>query len=143
MHEDRILGVAPEGKAAVKLEYRRPGPGEKAELDHAIAHTSGVELAQAMVDATFNVDDRHWLEQRMLGLLHHQDPGIRSAAATCLGHVATFFGEADVEVVVPALEELMQDPRTRGYAQTALEDIAQLTNPQTGDAEESGATPET
>jgi len=41
----------------------------------------------------------------------------------CLGHVARIHGQLDVQKCVPAIRELLDDARTRGKAEDALEDI--------------------
>jgi len=107
----------------MSMEYRPPGAGGKPELITAIERNVYESLCDAMVDAVFNVDDWQWLQTRYLGLIHHTDWRIRALAATCLGHVATFFDRLDVDVVVPELERLKGDPRTRSYAETALDDV--------------------
>lgn len=105
------------------LEYREPSPGSRDDLLEAIATTSGLELAEAMVSAAFYIDDGEWLQARFLELLESPDPGIRAAAATCLGHVARIHRRLDVAVVRPRVEKLLGNPRTAGFAQTALDDI--------------------
>jgi hypothetical protein len=48
---------------------------------------------------------------------------------TALGHLARIHGEADLEKVLPLLEELTRDPVIGGRAEDALGDIRMFTKP--------------
>ncbi|GAA4693096.1 HEAT repeat domain-containing protein [Promicromonospora umidemergens] len=105
------------------MEYREPGAGGREELLEAIEKDDAQELCGAMIAAAFNVDDWKWLQEEFVSLLQHPNANVRAIAATSLGHVARVHGQLDTARVLPLLEELRQHQKTRGFAETALEDI--------------------
>lgn len=105
------------------MEYREPGTGGREELLEAIQKDDSRELCEAMIAAAFNVDDWEWLQEVLISLVHHADANVRAIAATSLGHVARIHGRLDTKRVLPVLEELRQHQKTRGFAETAIEDI--------------------
>ena len=105
------------------MEYREPGAGGREELLEAVAKDDAQELCEAMIAAAFNVDDWKWLQEEFISLLQHPNANVRAIAATSLGHVARIHGRLDTARVLPLLEELKQHQKTRGFAETALEDI--------------------
>lgn len=113
----------PQVKDSMTMEYRDPGTGGRGELLAAIDKNEARELCEAMIAAALNVDDWEWLQNQFVELLHHPDLNVRAIAATSLGHVARVHGHLDVERVRPLLEALRQHHKTRGFADTALEDI--------------------
>lgn len=111
------------------MEYRDPGTGGREELLAAIEKDDAQELCEAMIAAALNVDDWEWLQDEFVERLHHPDINVRAIAATSLGHVARIHGRLDVARVRPLLEELRQHQKTRGFADTALEDIEMFARP--------------
>ena len=111
------------------LDYCDPGTGGRVALHLAIQKDDARELCGAMIAAALNVDDWEWLQDELVELLHHPDLNVRAIAATSLGHVARIHGRLDVARVRPLLEELRQHQKTRGFADTALEDIEMFARP--------------
>jgi hypothetical protein len=56
-------------------------------------------------------------------LLEHQDPWVRGAAAIAAGHVARIHRMLTRDPIIPLIETLRSDARTKGKAQDALDDI--------------------
>lgn len=79
----------------------------------------------ALLRLSLHDSDPKWLEVTVLPYLRHEHHWVRGVAAMCLGHVARLHGDLNLEVVVPAISDLLNDPvrETRGKAEDALEDI--------------------
>lgn len=105
------------------MTYRAAGSGGRAELEQAVAAGEALAICEAMVAVAFNDDDWQWAQTRFVGLSEHPHSSVRALAATCLGHVARIHNRIDRDVVLPVLDRLFADPATRGYAETAREDV--------------------
>lgn len=82
------------------------------------------DLCAALVGLVFHEPSLPYARDECLRLSREGPPDIRIMAATCLGHLARIHGRLDSEAVLPALRTLLDDPRTRGAAENAIEDIA-------------------
>lgn len=105
------------------MRYSEPVPLSKADAEKIFASSDRDAICEALVALALNAPDWRWVQDRCLALTHHAEWELRAIAATCLGHLARIHGTLDFARVKPRLIELMEDPRTRGYAETAAGDI--------------------
>lgn len=82
-----------------------------------------IRISDALVCLAFHDSDRIWVEQWCFQMTQHADPGVRSTAAICLGHLARIHGTLDLVVAIPLLKTLQEHPATVGQADDALNDI--------------------
>jgi hypothetical protein len=106
------------------MEYREPKQLTKTEAEEVFAAESDLHaLREALVSVALGEEDWRWVQGKCLHFAAHEDPSVRSIAATCLGHVARIHRKLDLDVVMPTLEGLLKDPETEGFAEMALDDI--------------------
>lgn len=106
-----------------ELTYEEPLPLGRMDLQNALDENRFKDAVDALLGLTYHDSDWHWLQTKCLSLLDHHDSGVRGMAALCLGHVATFHHDLNLEVVVPRLREFENDPYAGFRASDALDDI--------------------
>jgi hypothetical protein len=67
--------------------------------------------------------DWRWAQARLVGFLGHQSPLIRSTAVNALGELVLFRGHVDLEVVMPEILKLENDPALAALVKKYLEDL--------------------
>lgn len=103
--------------------YESPKPISDEDAQLALASGDPAQICDALLRLSlFNADWRS-AQSACLRFLKHHDVSVRGVAATCLGHLARLHRILDLELVVPALEALLQDPHIGGRARDALDDI--------------------
>jgi hypothetical protein len=80
-------------------------------------------VSKALIAAALHDPDRIFVETYIEKLLRNDDPWIRGVAAIAAGHVARIHRELNIDRIVPLIRDLLNDPRTSGNAQDALDDI--------------------
>jgi hypothetical protein len=105
------------------VRYEEPRPVSRAELSQALAGKDWERATAAMVSLAFHDGDSRWLTETFLGLLASEADDVRAIAATCLGHVARIHRKIDKARVIPALNNVANEPVVGPYAQNALDDI--------------------
>ena len=105
------------------LIYKEPEPIPRDDASRVFATGSPDEICDALTGVTFHDPDWHWVQDRCLEFLSHENSYVRGLAATCLGHTARIHRAVDQDVVVPALQRLRADPQVGGRAEDALDDI--------------------
>jgi len=86
---------------------------------------SGNETAiiDALLSAAYYEPDWRWVQGICLRFLDHADAGVRSNAATCLGHIARIHKQLDIDLVLPKLLALRGDTAVGPWVEDALADI--------------------
>lgn len=105
------------------MEYREVAQRDRAEIELLLRSPDKTDILDALLSAAYYDSDWRWVQSQCLTLLSHQDSGVRSLAATCLGHVARIHRQLDLDVVLLRLAELKDDPSIGGFVQDALDDI--------------------
>lgn len=105
------------------MRYSEPVPLTKADAEKVFASSDSDAICEALVAVALSDPDWQWTQDRCIEFTHHPEWPLRAIAATCLGHLARIHGTLDFAKVKPRLIELMKDPRTRGYAESAAGDI--------------------
>ncbi len=106
------------------MRYEAPQPINRSEAERIFAGNDEAAICNALVGVAFYDPDWKWVQTLCLKFLETPDTskGVRSLAATCLGHVARIHRIIDLDIVVPLLESLLDDPEM-GTAGDALDDI--------------------
>lgn len=105
-------------------QYEEPRPISREQYERIRAEGTEEDLCAALVDLTYHEPSLAYVRDECLRLIREGSPEVRTVAATCLGHLARIHGRLDSDAVLPALRTLLDDPRTRGAADNAIEDIA-------------------
>lgn len=104
-------------------DYEEPRPITRAQWEQVLVDGTEADLCDALVGLTFHEPGLEYVRDACLHLLHAESWQVRAVAATCLGHLARVHGRLDSSEVLPALRTLLDDPRTRGAAENAIDDI--------------------
>lgn len=106
------------------MKYEKPKQAGRRELELARRSGDDSSIREGLVSLALNEsEDWRWVQAQCIELLEHHDWSVRAVAATCLGHVARIHRKMDLEIVVPALRGMLEDPKVSSYARDALEDI--------------------
>jgi len=106
------------------LIFDNPPVISRAEAEAVFASGQPGLVSRVLVQVSLHDPDWRWVQEVCVRFTDDADLSIRGVAATCLGHLARLHRTIDVDTVLPALERLSQDPKTRGQAEDALDDIA-------------------
>ena len=115
--------MGPSSQDDERMRYAEPVPLTKADAATIFASADRDAICSALVAFALNDPDWRWTQDRCIEFTHHAEWELRAIAATCLGHLARLHGTLDYAKVRPRLIELMKDSRTRGYAESAADDI--------------------
>jgi hypothetical protein len=104
--------------------YKAPQPMDRSEAERIFAGHDESAICNALVSVAFYEPDWKWVQALCLRFLETPgtSKGVRSLAATCLEHLARIHRIIDLDIVVPLLESLRDDPEM-GTAEDALDDI--------------------
>jgi hypothetical protein len=80
-------------------------------------------IATAITSVALYDADRPYVEALIIRFLQDREPWVRGVSAIAAGHVARIHRALSAKQIVPLIEALLDDPRTRGQAQDALDDI--------------------
>ncbi|PUB24358.1 hypothetical protein C8K30_109107 [Promicromonospora sp. AC04] len=81
-------------------------------------------ICEAAIALALTEPDRHWMERQLVELMRDADGSVRSIAALAVGHLARVHGQIDLELVMPVLQDLVEDSEACGNAANALDDIS-------------------
>ena len=110
-----------------KLKYVEIEPRPRQELEKMFASEDENAICDAMYSAAQHEPDWRWTQGELLKLLSHRSLLVRSGALIALGEVATFRGNIDVEIVLPAIYKLADDPALGPFVEDCVEDIRRCT----------------
>lgn len=105
------------------LIYHEPLSITKKEALDIFSQSNLNLIKDALVSIAFYEQDWQWSQNICLGFLDHSDDEIRGIATTCLGHIVRIHGNLDRDLVVNALERLLNDEAISGQIEDALSDI--------------------
>lgn len=111
--------------SADELKYEPVEPRTREELVRMFDSGDGACIAAALYSAAYHDSDWRWVQSQCLSYLTHPDLRVRWAAATCLGDLSVFHHKLDLELVVPALQQMMDDPTIRSTVSDSLDQIYQ------------------
>jgi HEAT repeat protein len=114
------------------MKYSEPPPITLAEAEAALSSGDSDRICRSLVAFALHHQDWQAAEALCLRALSHEDPDVRSAACTSLGHIARIHRVIHRESVEPLLTGLLSDPSVGGIAADALDDIRTFLNPASG-----------
>jgi hypothetical protein len=104
--------------------YRQPTPLGRDDLERARADRDVQIICEAAIALALADPDRQWMERQLVELMRDADGSVRSIAALAVGHLARVHGQIDLELVMPVLQDLLEDSEAGGNAANALDDIS-------------------
>lgn len=115
---------------ADELIYRPVEPRDRASLLAQFASCDPVDVSAALYSATYHDPDWRWVQEWCLKFLNSEHVGVRWAAATCLGDLAFFHKQLDLDLVLPALYAASSDPSIASVVEDSLSYIKQAVKTQ-------------
>ena len=82
-------------------------------------------ISIGLYSATYHDSDWKWVQAQCLRFLTHPSLPVRWAAATCLGDLSFFHRQLDLDLVLPALHQALNDPTIRSTVDDSLDQIRQ------------------
>lgn len=110
-----------------KLKYVEIKRRSRQEIEEMFAGDDENAICNAMYSAAQHEPDWRWTQDQVLKLLTHPSLMVRSCALIALGEIATFRGSIDVEIVLPEIYKLANDPALGPFVEDCLEDIRRCT----------------
>jgi hypothetical protein len=109
-----------------KRFYRQPSVCTTDEAEAAIARDDPAELYVVPISVSMYHEDLEWSQGVCIRLSTHRDATVRGNAVLGFGHLARRFRKLDTDVVLPIIENALQDddPHVRGQAHAAADDLA-------------------
>lgn len=111
--------------SADELKYEPVERRTREEILEIFDSGDAASIAKALYSATYHDRDWKWVQSQCLRFLTNPNPTVRWAAATCLGDLSVFHHKLDLELVVPALQQAMDDPTIRSTVSDSLDQIYQ------------------
>ena len=99
-----------------RLEQPEPRSRDEASVD--LSSGDPVRMAGALVAAALYENDRQYVESLIIKYLQHDDPWGRGASAIAAGHIARIHRCLSTAEILPLLERLLADSRTRERRRT-------------------------
>lgn len=109
-----------------ELRYEDVQQRERAEIEEMLASNDPAEIAKALRSATYHDPDWRWVQSKCLQLITHTETEVSWNSAVCLGLLAVFHKQLDLDLVVPALHKAIENPIIRPAAENSLDDIQLL-----------------
>jgi hypothetical protein len=95
----------------------------RSELEEAFASADPNTLCDALYSAAQHEPDWRWSQTQCLRMLNHESNLVRSTALIALGEIALFRGNLDLDLVLPEMKRLSDDPALGPYVEDALDNI--------------------
>ena len=103
--------------------YWHPEPIPREWVVKALASGNPDEIANALVRLTYHDPDWRYVYDCCMRFAKHEDPMVRSNAATCMGLLAVFHRDPQIKDAIPVLKEMAKDPEVASFAEDAIADI--------------------
>jgi hypothetical protein len=88
------------------------------------------QIIEALLSATYHDPDWKWVQSQCLESLTNADVWVRRNAATCLGLLAVFHQQLDLDLVISALHKAGEDAEVKPWVEDSLADIQHYMNKQ-------------
>jgi hypothetical protein len=111
--------------SADELKYEPVECRTREEIVRLFDSGDGPSIAAALYSATYHDSDWKWVQSQCLRYLTSPDLQVRWTAATCLGNLSVFHHKLDLELVIPALRQALNDPAIRSTVGDSLDQIHQ------------------
>jgi hypothetical protein len=108
------------------LKYEPVFPLSKRELILQFESGDPEAVAKALYAAAKYEDGWSWVQDLCVEGRKSPEVSVRWAAATCLGDLAFFQSPLDLDIVVPALDQAVQDPEIADPASFSLSMVKQF-----------------
>jgi hypothetical protein len=106
-----------------KLRYVEIHPRSRKELEETFAGGDENAICNAMYSAAQHEPDWRWTQAELVKFLRHGSLLIRSTAINALGELVLFRGLIDLEVVLPEIHKLQNDPALAPFVFDYLESL--------------------
>ena len=105
------------------MRYQEVLKKDRAEIELLLQSTNPTDILDALLSAAYYEPEWRWVQGQCLAFLSYGERSVRGLSATCLGHLARIHKQLDIELVLPRLAELKDDPEIGDSVRDALDDI--------------------
>lgn len=105
------------------MEYQEVKPISQEQAEQAFAGDIEAMLIDALLRSAYHNEDWRWVQSKCLAYTQHSSRLVRQMAIQCLGHLARLHRKLDLNLVMPILLGLKQDPNLLGVVDDTLDDI--------------------
>jgi|SRR5579862_2966654 len=106
------------------LRFDQPPPITKLEVEDSLSDADSSVTVKALIRMALWETDWEWAERMALRALEDPRKPVKMAALVAIAHLARLHRRLHLELVLPAVNKLLNDPDCCGNAQDALDDIA-------------------
>ncbi|MCE5319103.1 MAG: hypothetical protein LLG04_17295 [Parachlamydia sp.] len=106
--------------------YKDPPEISRDEANTIFTSGSNEEIRHALLSVALYDGGWEWSQDQCLRFLNHPDPGVRRMAALGLGHVARIHLQLQQELVITALNLLIQEEKNEKVVATAEETLENI-----------------
>src|SRR3990167_8223863 len=103
------------------MRFENVKPIDRQSAEKAFSSGENSKICDALLRATYHVPDWQWVQEKCIYFLSSKNNKIKSLAVICLGHLARIHRDIDVEIVLPLLNDLLDDPDFSGCAEDAID----------------------
>lgn len=105
------------------MQYHSVDPISQTEAEDMLNSGNSVQIVDALLRSAFHDPDWHWVQTQALEYVHHASLEVQLMAVLCFGHLARIHGTLDLDLVMPVLRKLADDPQLSGRVEDVLDDI--------------------
>lgn len=105
------------------MKYHEVNPITRLEAEQALSTCNADAICDALIRICYHDPDWRWVQDKCIEFTKHKNASVRGLAVVCLGHLARIHHTLDLELVIPLLDSLKDDPEIGGRVQNAIEDI--------------------
>jgi hypothetical protein len=106
------------------MNFKQPREITRDEINEGIASDDLNLVSETLVRMSLYESDWKWAEQVCLECLKSDRTEIKVAALIAIGHIARRFRILHLDLVLPAINNLLRDSQCSGIAEDICEDIA-------------------
>jgi hypothetical protein len=103
-----------------EFRYEAALPRSKEEIVALLDSGDPSKIISGLHSAVFSEPDWRWVQSQCLRFLKDPSVRVRWAAATFLGDIAAFHHKIDLDVVLPALQQVRNDPEIRSAVEESI-----------------------
>jgi hypothetical protein len=105
------------------VRYQEVEPIAREEADAAFVSGDPRVICDALIRVVYHESEWRVAQEACLRFSTHSNEEVRGLAATCFGHLARIHRVLDLQLVIPVLRKMLDDPIVSGRAQDALDDV--------------------
>jgi hypothetical protein len=111
------------------MRYEAIPQMSREQIEKDLASGESKSMSYAVLSASLYDADWHWAQAICLRFLDSPDKLVRWNAATGFSHIARIHGRLDIDIVIPRLKALLNDPDVAPNVEDSLSEIEWFLRP--------------